>query len=64
MLSVKGTIITIDAMGCLYGIAQKIIEKEAYYVLALKGNQRSLQDDVELFMAEHKAKSYTNPPRD
>jgi len=60
MLAIEGTIISIDAMGCQRGIAQKIIDKKADYVLALKGNQGSLQDDVELFVAEQKAKDFAD----
>jgi predicted transposase YbfD/YdcC len=41
-------------MGCQRHIAQKIIDKKADYVLALKGNQGTLRDDVELFAAEQK----------
>ena len=40
--------------GCQREIAAKIIEKAADYVLALKGNQSSLRDDVELFFTSHK----------
>ena len=52
LLAVKGSIVTIDAMGCQKEIAKKIVAKEADYVLALKGNQGTLSDDVELFFAE------------
>ena len=55
MLAIEGAIVTIDAMGCQREIAQKIVEKKADYVLALKGNQGSLRQDVELFVAEQKA---------
>ena len=55
MLAIEGAIVTIDAMGCQRDIAQKIIDKKADYVLALKGNQGSLREDVELFVAEQKA---------
>ena len=40
MLAIDGAIITIDAMGCQRDIAQKVIDKKADYVLALKGNQK------------------------
>jgi predicted transposase YbfD/YdcC len=43
----KGCIVTIDAMGRQNEIASKIIEKEAGYLLALKVNQGSLQEQVE-----------------
>jgi predicted transposase YbfD/YdcC len=58
MLAIEGAIVTIDAMGCQRDIAQKIIDKKADYVLALKGNQGSLRDDVEIFVAEQKAKDF------
>ena len=58
MLEIEGAIVTIDAMGCQREIAKKIIDKKADYVLALKGNQSSLRDDVELFVAEQKAKDF------
>lgn len=57
-LTIKGAIVTIDAMGCQREIAAKIIAKEAGYVLALKGNQGALRDDVELFFTEQKARKY------
>ena len=58
VLTVKGATITIDAMGCQREIAAKIVAKEADYVLALKGNQGTLRDDVELLFAEQKAANY------
>ena len=41
-----GALVTIDAMGCQVDIAQKIVDAEAHYVLALKGNQPTLEADV------------------
>jgi predicted transposase YbfD/YdcC len=46
VLEVSGCIVTIDAMGCQTEIAEKIIEQEAQYVLALKENQGNLYADV------------------
>ena len=46
LLEVAGCIVTIDAMGCQTDIAAKIIEKEADYVLAVKGNQANLYEDI------------------
>lgn len=46
VLEVSGCIVTIDAMGCQTEIAEKIIEQEAQYVLALKENQGNLHADV------------------
>jgi predicted transposase YbfD/YdcC len=47
LLVIKGCIVTIDAMGCQKDIAAKIIEKEANYLLALKGNQGNLLEQEE-----------------
>jgi len=41
-----GALVTIDAMGCQVAIADKIVEHKADYVLALKGNQPTLEADV------------------
>jgi len=60
MLAIERAIITIDAMGCQRDIAQKIIDKNADYVLALKGNQGSLRDDVEVFATEQKASGFAD----
>jgi len=58
MLDIDGAVVTIDAMGCQRDIAQKIKDKKADYIFALKGNQGTLRDDVELFAAEQKAKGF------
>jgi predicted transposase YbfD/YdcC len=47
LLDLEGCIITIDAMGTQTDIAEKIIEKKADYILALKGNQGALEEEVE-----------------
>jgi len=46
LLNIKGSIITIDAMGTQTAIARKIVEKEGDYILAVKGNQGSLEEEV------------------
>jgi predicted transposase YbfD/YdcC len=58
MLAIEGAIVTIDAMGCQRAIAQEIVDKKADYVLALKGNQGLLREDVEVFAAEQKANNF------
>ncbi len=58
MMTIAGAIVTIDAMGCQRGIAQKIVDNKADYVLALKGNQGTLREDVEVFAAEQKANGF------
>src|ERR1022692_2923814 len=46
LVDIKGSIITIDAMGTQKAIAATIIDGEADFVLALKGNQETLQQGV------------------
>lgn len=47
LLEIKGCIVTIDAMGCQRDIAEGIIEKEADYILAVKGNQEKLEEAIQ-----------------
>jgi predicted transposase YbfD/YdcC len=42
----KGALVSIDAMGCQVEIADKIVAHEADYLLALKGNQPTLEAEV------------------
>ena len=58
LMAIEGAIVTIDAMGCQREIAAQIRTQKADYVLALKGNQGTLCNDVELFAAEQKAKDF------
>ena len=46
LVDIKGAIITIDAMGTQKAIAAQIVDGEADYVLALKGNQETLHQAV------------------
>lgn len=48
ILELKKCIVTIDAMGCQREVAEKIRKQGADYVLALKGNQSSLKEDVKV----------------
>jgi predicted transposase YbfD/YdcC len=52
MLYLKGCIVTIDAMGTQKEIATTIIDAEAHYVLQVKGNQKTLLDEMELYLKE------------
>ena len=58
MMAIAGAIVTIDAMGCQRDIAEQIVDQKADYVLALKGNQGTLREDVEVFAAEQKASGF------
>lgn len=46
VLELSGTVVTIDAMGCQKTIAQKIVDKQADYILAVKENQLHLLEDI------------------
>ena len=57
ILDIEGSIITIDAMGTQKKIAEKIIEQKADYVLALKGNQEYLKENVVSIFARQQPES-------
>ncbi len=46
LLKLRGSTVTIDAMGCQKAIAQNIIDKKADYVFGLKGNHPTLHQEV------------------
>ena len=46
LVDIRGAIITIDAMGAQKAIAARVVEGEADYVLALKGNQGAVHQAV------------------
>jgi predicted transposase YbfD/YdcC len=46
LVNLQGSIITIDAMGTQTAIAEQIVDSQADYVLALKGNQEGLYQSV------------------
>jgi predicted transposase YbfD/YdcC len=50
VLELSGCIVTIDAMGCQKNIAKEIQEADADYVLALKGNQETVHEEVKSFL--------------
>jgi len=49
MLDLAGCIVTIDAMGCQRSIAREVIDSDADYLLALKGNQAVAEEEVRSF---------------
>lgn len=51
-IQIKGQIVTIDAMGTQTKIAEKLRSKGADYVLALKGNQGTLLDNVKEYFSD------------
>jgi predicted transposase YbfD/YdcC len=50
VLELSGCIVTVDAMGCQKKIAKEIIEADADYVLALKGNQEKVHAEIKSFL--------------
>jgi predicted transposase YbfD/YdcC len=47
LLDLRGQTVTIDAMGCQKEIATQIRERKGHYVLAMKGNQPGLEEDLQ-----------------
>jgi predicted transposase YbfD/YdcC len=62
MLSLKGTIVTVDALNCQREIAKKIVDQDGDYALALKGNQGTLHDDVRTYLDDPASKTATAEP--
>jgi predicted transposase YbfD/YdcC len=60
LVDIKGAIITIDAMGTQKAIAAQIIDKNADFVLALKGNQGTLHDAVIEHVDKHSANDFAD----
>jgi len=60
LVDIKGTIITIDAMGTQKAIAAQIVDGEADFVLALKGNQETLHQEVIDYIDEQAKHDFAN----
>ena len=62
-LSIKGALVTIDAMGCQKSIAKQIVEKKGDYLLMVKGNQPKLLEAIETtFIDQHGVESVDRSP--
>ena len=59
-LEIKGCLVTIDAMGCQKGIAEQIVHQKGDYLLALKGNQKKLYEEVQSFFATASKHDFKN----
>ncbi|MEI9897879.1 MAG: ISAs1 family transposase [Chthoniobacter sp.] len=57
-LELRGCIVTIDAMGTQKAIAKEIVEADAQYVLALKGNHEKVHAEVREFFADARARQF------
>jgi len=62
MLSLKGSIVTVDALNCQREIARQIIDQGGDYALALKANQGTLHDDVRRFLNDPDSETITAQP--
>jgi predicted transposase YbfD/YdcC len=58
LIDIAGYIVTIDAMGCQTKIAEKIVKGKAGYVLALKGNQTNLLENIAGFFETELANDF------
>lgn len=63
VLELAGCIVTMDAMGCQKKIAQEIIQADADYVLALKGNQQTVHEEVKSFLDATVEEKKTQRPK-
>ena len=62
VLELSGCIVTIDAMGCQKEIAARIADKNADYVLALKGNHATAHEEIQEFFSDAVARVQRKPP--
>lgn len=58
-LDIEDAVITIDAMGTQIKIAEQIREKKGHYLLAVKGNQKELLEDMECAFKTHRGYDHT-----
>jgi predicted transposase YbfD/YdcC len=62
MLSLKGAIVTTDALNCQRAIAQQIVDQGGDYALALKGNQGTMHEDVRIYLDDPASTVVTAEP--
>jgi predicted transposase YbfD/YdcC len=60
LIDIEGAIITIDAMGTQKAIAAQIVDQKADYVLALKGNQETLHQEVIDYIEEQSKNDFAD----
>ena len=56
ILYLKGSIVTLDAMGCQKEISEKVTEKKADYVFSLKANHPDMYNDVKFYFENERVK--------
>lgn len=47
VLDLEGCIVTLDAMGCQSEVAERIVDRKADYILAVKANQPQLHESIQ-----------------
>ena len=52
-IELKGSLITIDALGCQKEIARQIVKGGGDFVIAVKDNQPKLRDAIETYFLTH-----------
>ena len=62
LIDISGALVTIDAMGCQTEIAAKIVDAEADYCLAAKGNQPTLHEGLIAFFDDHLEDDFARYP--
>jgi len=62
VLELSDCIVTTDAMGCQTKIAREIIEADADYVLALKGNHEKVHEEIKTFLDDTVAQAQQKRP--
>lgn len=62
IIDLEDAVVTIDAAGCQKNIAAQIVQGKGNYVLALKGNQRKLFDDVRFVLDSHMQDDFASCP--
>ena len=61
-LSLKGTVVTIDAAGCQKKIVEQILNQGGHDVLSLKGNQGTLHKEVHLYFVSAQKDNFKGIP--
>lgn len=64
LLDIKGSVVTIDAIGTQREIAAKIIQKKADYVLSVKKNQPRMHEDIRYFIQEESKSQFNEAPHE
>jgi len=62
LIDISGALVTIDAMGCQTAIASKIVDADADYCLAVKGNQPTLHQGLEEHFDHHLENDFADTP--